>query len=98
MRSHRFFLCCILIETVNRIFVERFHSFSFQILPQVLPEVQPELSEKRWQPAGHAALPGGGVAAPLGGGEPARRLRQHVCAQQLQARTEGQESPRSNRG
>ena len=45
-----------------------------QLHPQVLPEVQPELSEKRRQPAGHAALPGGGVAAPLGGGEPARRL------------------------
>ena len=80
------------------IFVERFHFLCLQILPQVLPEVQPELSEKRRQPAGHAALPGGGVTKPLGGGEPSRRLGQHVRAQQLQARTEGQESPRSDRG
>ena len=64
----------------------------FQLHPQVLPEVQPELPEECGQPAGHAALPGGGGHnLQPGRGARARPLREHVRPQQLQARQEGQE-------
>lgn len=58
--------------------------------------MQSKLSEKRGKPEGHAPISGGDFVKPERGRESVGRLRQHVRAQQFQARKEGQET-RSHR-